>query len=344
MQTDISNLILQYSELNRIYDDLAAGATLLFETQCYISDFYEKFKDLQSIDETLLHLACADDRQCNILLMRLRQEVNANIVLYEKYKECLDGLDIQKACDRYERRFDAEIEAQRKATRLIGKELSALNGSLEALGYREHSDSEEKKLTSLYEQTKQEYEKEYGKVCALFEQKTEAGKQTYLYHNNVCPLIYGLSRGILTILGKYVEHCKEQNDNILYFPLNILAAIHDACNGAQFEDIGDMDFCANMNLQPCCNKLIKRPGEKSRVCYLIHLLSEKLDAENRVKWRNEILKSLEIEAPFYWAKYRMPLWECPSENDKRFGDAMQQIFNRFEASSVSRQGTKKKRL
>lgn len=53
--------------------------------------------------------------------------------------------------------------------------------------------------------------------------------------------------------------------------MRLLSAIYEKCNGEQFEAVSELDFYANMNLQPYEGRLKIRPREKARVCYLISL-------------------------------------------------------------------------
>lgn len=52
-----------------------------------------------------------------------------------------------------------------------------------------------------------------------------------------------------------------------YFPMKLLSAVYEKCNGEQFEAISELDFYASMNLQPCEGKLIIRP--RKRLVYVI---------------------------------------------------------------------------
>lgn len=40
-----------------------------------------------------------------------------------------------------------------------------------------------------------------------------------------------------------------------YFPMRLLSAIYEKCNGEQFEAVSELDFYASMNLQPCEGRL-----------------------------------------------------------------------------------------
>ena len=110
--------------------------------------------------------------------------------------------------------------------------------------------------------------------------------------------------------------------------MKLLSAIHETCNGEQFEEINELDFYANMNLQPCASRLKVRKDEKARVCYLIFLMAETLSKPDREKWKEEIMKLLEIDIKYYKSKYKAPVprTDLPSDSNQIFAKEMQSIF------------------
>ena len=111
-----------------------------------------------------------------------------------------------------------------------------------------------------------------------------------------------------------------------YFPMKLLSAVYEKCNGEQFEAISELDFYASMNLQPCEGKLIIRPREKARVCYLIFLMGETLHKPDREKWRKDIMNLLGIDDTYYKSKYKEPVSDFPSDSNQIFAKEMQSIF------------------
>ena len=108
--------------------------------------------------------------------------------------------------------------------------------------------------------------------------------------------------------------------------MKLLSLIHEVCIGEQFEEISAPDFYANMNLYPCKCKLKIKPREKIRVCYLIFLMSEKLPKLDRDKWKDGILKLLDIEESYYKSKYKEPVSDFPSDSNRNFAKEMEHIF------------------
>ena len=111
------------------------------------------------------------------------------------------------------------------------------------------------------------------------------------------------------------ETTEEQQE---YFSMKLLSLIHEVCIGEQFEEISALDFYANMNLHPCNCKLKIKPREKIRVCYLIFLMSEKLSKQDRDKWKDRILKLLDIDDSYYKSKYKEPVSDFPSDSNQKF--------------------------
>ena len=148
--------------------------------------------------------------------------------------------------------------------------------------------------------------------------------------------IYRLDGSLLAILEKYMTGQKKKEGeekeaatptpSPTYFPMKLLSAVYEKCNGEQFEAISELDFYASMNLQPCEGKLIIRPREKARVCYLIFLMGETLHKPDREKWRKDIMNLLGIDDTYYKSKYKEPVSDFPSDSNQIFAKEMQSIF------------------
>ena len=111
-----------------------------------------------------------------------------------------------------------------------------------------------------------------------------------------------------------------------YFSMKLLSLIHEVCAGEQFEDITAPDFYACMNLHPCQCVLKIKPREKIRVCYLISLMKEQLPEQDKDKWKEAILKHLNIDESYYKSKYREPVSDLPSIPNQKFVKEMDGIF------------------
>ena len=156
---------------------------------------------------------------------------------------------------------------------------------------------------------------------------------------NCCADIYRQRCLFRDILKKYIPDGKQQDEpgrpisqqvtteeQHEYFCMRLLSPIYEVCIGEQFEEISAPDFYANMNLQPCNCKLRTKPREKIRVCYLIFLMSEKLPKQDRDRWKDGILKLLDIDDGYYKSKYKEPVSDFPSDSNQNFAKEMEHIF------------------
>ena len=227
-----------------------------------------------------------------------------------------------------------------KVTNGYYRELMEANGSLEAVGFREHDRQEEELLERRYERCKREYDKEKTKLDELYKQKEQARREALQCLQNRCGEICRLGGSLLAILEKYLTDQKKKEGEEkemsasgttpasppAYFPMRLLSAIYEKCNGEQFETVSELDFYANLNLQPYEGRLKIRPREKARVCYLIFLMGETLPKPDREKWKEGIMNLLGIEDTYYKSKYKEPVSDFPSDSNQEFAKEMRSIF------------------
>ena len=255
-------------------------------------------------------------------------------------REFFDRLNTEYVCRQHESRFDWGIDRQMKVTNGYYRELMEANGSLEAVSFRKHDRQEEELLERRYERCKREYDKEKGKLDALYEQKGQARREALLCLKNRCGDICRLGGSLLAILEKYLTNPKQKEGEEkeipsssttpasppAYFPMRLLSAIYEKCNGEQFEAVSELDFYANMNLQPYEGRLKIRPREKARVCYLIFLMGEMLPKPDKEKWKEDIMNLLGIDDTYYKSKYKEPVSDFPSDSNQEFAKEMRSIF------------------
>lgn len=336
-------MIPQYGKLNRIYAEIVSGKGFSFEKQKFVSDFYNQYKDAQAFEASLVKLMLeVDADRYSLLLNSLKQEITSNVSMYNASQTLFDNLDIEYVCRQYADRFDWSINGQMSVTKECNKELLEANGALEAVGFRVHDRQEEDLLERRYERCKLEYEQQKAKLDELYELKKQATEEVLQCLKNRFKDISELGSSLLSILEKYVADQKKKEEgkaNVpasepmptnqpAYFSMKLASAIHEICNGEQFEDIPEMDFYANMNLQPCKVRLKIRAREKARVCYLIFLISETLPKQDREKWKEGIMRLLDISKDYYKSKYKEPVSEFPSDTNQKFADEMKALFSK----------------
>ena len=140
-------MIPRYGKLNKIYTGIMSGDSFSFEKQQFISDFYREYRDTQTFETALISLMLEmDAAHFSILLNSLKREIESNISTYNACREFFDRLDTEYVCRRHESRFDWDIDRQMKVTNGYYRELMEANGSLEAVGFREHDRQVEKPL------------------------------------------------------------------------------------------------------------------------------------------------------------------------------------------------------
>ena len=338
MAGKIQTMIPQYGELNRIYRDYIDNYAFSFDRQKFISDFYQEYNDMKSFEAAILELVLDKQKeQYTLILNSLKTEIEKSIQAYEIRP--LSDRAIEHACYQHMERYSQEIEAQLDVTRSLSKPLNEANNRYDSIGYREHTAEEEKQAEKEYERCKAEYDREKAKLNKLYDQQKATRTEAFQYMKNCCADIYRQSCLFLDILKKYIPDGKQENkssepisqqetteEQQEYFSMKLLSLIHEVCIGEQFEEISALDFYANMNLHPCNCKLKIKPREKIRVCYLIFLMSEKLSKQDRDKWKDRILKLLDIDDSYYKSKYKEPVSDFPSDNNQNFAKEMEHIF------------------
>lgn len=343
MEERITSMIPRYGKLNKTYTEITSGDGLSFEKQKFIHDFYKEYEDTQTFEKALISLMLeTEGTHFSILLNSLKREIENNISMYNTCKEFFDRLDIEHICRQHERCHDRDIERQMQITNEYYRELMEANGSLEAVGFREHDRQEEELLERRYDRCKREYDKEKAKLDELYRQKEQARREALQCLQNRCGDICRLGGSLLAILDKYLTDQKKKEGEEkeipssgttpasppAYFPMRLLSAIYEKCNSEQFEAVPEADFYAGMNLQPCRNRLKIRPGEKARVCYLIFLMGETLSNQDREKWKDEIMRLLDIDIKYYKSKYKAPVprTDLASDSNQEFAKEMRLIF------------------
>ena len=331
-------MIPQYGELNRIYRDYIDNYAFSFDRQKFISDFYQEYNDMKSFEAAILELVLDKQKeQYTLILNSLKTEIEKSIQAYEIRP--LSDRAIERACYQHMERYSQEIEAQLDVTRSLSKPLNEANNRYDSIGYREHTAEEEKQAEKEYERCKAEYDREKAKLNKLYDQQKATRTEAFQYMKNCCADIYRQSCLFLDILKKYIPDGKQENkssepisqqetteEQQEYFSMKLLSLIHEVCEGEQFEEISAPDVYANMNLHPCNCKLKIKPREKIRVCYLIFLMSEKLSKQDRDKWKDRILKLLDIDDSYYKSKYKEPVSDFPSDSNQNFAKEMEHIF------------------
>ncbi len=211
MEDRITSMIPRYGKLNKIYTEIMSGGSFSFEKQQFISGFYGEYGDTQTFETALISLMLEmDAAHFSILLNSLKREIESNISTYNTCREFFDRLDTEYVCRRHESRFDWDIDRQMKVTNGYYRELMEANGSLEAVGFREHDCQEEELLERRYERCKREYDKEKAKLDELYRQKEQARREALQCLKNRCGDICRLGGSLLAILENTLPTKKKE--------------------------------------------------------------------------------------------------------------------------------------
>ena len=203
---DISILIVllpQYRSVNTLYREIIKKSALSFDTQCYITDFYNEFKDTQVFEKSILNLLLSTDKEkLTQIISNLKTEISKNIDLYITEKDFLDGIDIVRVCTNRHNPPRIEIEGRLKRTNELWQELTQVRNSLESANWKNDKIAEER-LTKEEERLKGIYKGEQEKLQSLYQQEKESDKHASKYTENVFGKIYELGRSFIFLLDNY---------------------------------------------------------------------------------------------------------------------------------------------
>ena len=330
--TGIASIIPRYGELNKLYKKIIGRGVLYFNEQESITDFYKEIKEMDELESSVIKLILSGDKGVSsVILKSLKQEVEANQMLYLANWIFFDSLNTEEVCLAYANRFDRQIEEQMAVVREHSNELRDVNNSLEAMAYKEHTRDEEELLQRKYDRCNKEYKEQKAKLDGWYTLQKEAREEAYRCVANRFSSIDTLNEEILSMVEKYLlqeeaVEVPEEPSLVTLFPKELTSSIHKVCNGEQFEAMDEIHFHANLNLHPCERKLKVRTRENIRVCYLVYLLGERLSKDQREEWKEAILRQLDIETSYYKSKYKEPVSDFPSDSNRKFAKEMEKIF------------------
>jgi hypothetical protein len=313
---------------------LAEDWILSFEAQCRITDFYNEFKDIQAFEKTILNLHLSTDKEKLVpIISNLRTEINKNVEIYTSHKDLFDKINILKVCTGRYNPLRIEIEGQLTKTNKLWQELAQVRNSLESASWDNDQIAVER-LTKEEERIEGLYKKEQQKLDALYQKQKESDNYAIRYMKNVFGQIFELGSSFISLLDTYfpIERKKEQQEikptlkTGAYFEMQLVSKIHNECNNIQFNNLSELDLYALLNLQPNNAKLIVKPREGARMCFLISKLYDYLKTDNKKEWRTAILESAGIDKSYYESKYKEPVSEFPSKKSKEFAERIGKIF------------------
>lgn len=333
----ISNLHSVNSLLLRILTSNVA-----FSELCKAVDFYNANKDCVAFETLALNLTFEDN---NELKSTIFSSILSEVFRYrDVYKRNEDMLSKFYPSDIWSNDIVARIHETEdliKKTSVIGSQISTMIRS-------SFDDCEESIIIHKIKDKKlRELQTEH---CLLIKKLNERYDSYFedlelqeVYEVKVFYLIYYLMLSLELVASKYApkevfeQHLGrverigfEQGTGAgepVHFDMTLISAIYNICNKEQFEEISEIEFYKSINNPTNCSPNFKiKKTETMRVCYLIHLLSERLNEPLRSQWRGQILEKLEISASYYKSKYRNAVSSDASIRSVTFANDMRNIF------------------
>lgn len=323
----ITDILPRYTQLNAIIAEVSNRRLIEFTQQQFVADFHTQFDNVQLFETMLIDLTMQTElERYKTLIESLSTEIQNNIRLILSNKNALKNLNIEKACDNFVNQYETQIGDQLHNTQKSWKELSEVNNSLDMIGFRKHTESEEKRLWEKHEVVTEKYNAEKAILNDLYEKQEVARKTTEKYQENYIPKILSLSQKLNEIIQKYIPKTTRNLPEGTYFDMATASAVHKICNNTLFEELSDTDFYTAINLLSSEKAFRLKHGEKTRACFLIYKMYESLKSNNKTEWRTLILQHLDIDENYYKSKYKDPISEVPSRKSAQFASEITEIF------------------
>lgn len=319
----VTNILPQYTQLNTIIAEVSHRQSIEFVQQQFVADFYNQSNDIQAFEAMLIDLTMQSSQ---VLIQSMQTEIQNNIRLISSNKNVLDNLNIEKTCDKFANKYETSISNQLHITQGLWKELSEVNNLLDAIGFRAHTEQEEKRLWEKHELLTEKYNSEKTTLNELYGKQNIARKTAEKYQENYFPKILSLSHKLNVIIQKYVPKTTQSLPEGIYFEMSISSAVHKVCNNKTFENLSETDFYSAINLLASDKILKLKQGEKTRACFLVYKMYESIKSDKKTEWRTFILQQLEIDDSYYKSKYKEPISDVPSRKAAKFASEINEIF------------------
>jgi len=323
----ITDILPKYTQLNTIISEVSNRQSIEFSEQQFVANFYAQFDNLQSFEAMLIDLSMQTEMErCKTLTESISVEIQNNIRLISSNKSVLENLAIEKACEKFAKQYDTQIDDQLHNTQKYWKELSEVSNSLDAIGFRQHTEQEEKRLWEKHKTLSEKYNSEKATLNDLYEKQKVARKTAEKYQENCFPKILSLSHKLNEITQKYISKTVQNLPEGAFFDMATSSKIHKICNNIIFENLSEMDFYIAINLLKSDKVLQLKQGEKTRACFLIYKMYESIKSGKNVEWRTSMLQQLDIDENYYKSKYKEPISEVPSRKSEQFAREINRVF------------------
>lgn len=329
----ITDFLPQIQQVNVLYRKFAEQADFDCKEFRTVVDFYYAHRDVGQFEKMILDVLLEKEKDTTtVLLKSLRSELDKNIEIYDSYDAFFDGIEADEIADNVNT-CDLELEALIKESSKYAEELFSVTDMID----RKAAMPEGVDHHNIWERYEAILDKHKGVTVAIYElykkregRKVEAAKYDINPFADICDLCEHFN----AIIDKYLPNeIKTVTPAVAptasssgYFDMGLVSAIHKLCNGEQFESVSELELYAILNNHPTMATLKIKSGEKTRVCHLIHRLSEQIKGAEKVTWRGDMLRKLEISESYYSSKYREPVSEIPSQKSEQFAKELKSIL------------------
>ena len=317
---NLSNIINDYAELNKLYRAVSVSGKLLFEQQKSITAFWQSHNDTAAFEQLLLQtISELGLMHTDTLFLQLKETIAENTAIYTANKPLFISYDTVDICKAFADRFRDQIREQTAITTDTHKAVVEAENALDYASL----DADNSELQSRRQTANEKHAAEQRKLQMLHAMAEQAQQEVIRCSENLFERIDGLGNSFVVLLDKYIidKQTKQQKQTsatitdssipfIEYFPMNLLAEIHaecvkrdaDDCDGKQFEPMPVVAFYYAMNLGEVQTRLVVAPDEKVRVCYLLRRMRDRLPAGQREQWLTAILDRLRINRATFTSK------------------------------------------
>ena len=336
--SQITEFLPQLQQLRAVYTDFIELDEMDFDAFRKAVDFYYAHRDVGQFEKMMLDMLFEKDKQTlEIVLSSVKGELDKILDIYYESDAIFDGAEPECISNNIEMNYHSEIEELIPKLNSCGAEFCEYAAMINQEVERPEGLSDDDAWNK-YESALAGHQAITEQLYEIYQKQKECQEVAKKYHFNPFANLCDLLETFQEIVEKYLPtEIKTVTPTVApviptapsagYFDMGLVSAIHKLCNGEQFESISEFDLYAILNNQATASELKLKSGEKTRMCYLIHCLSEQIKGADKAVWRGDMLRKLEISESYYGSKYREPVSEIPSQKSVQFAKELKPIFS-----------------
>lgn len=292
--SQITEFLPQLQQLRAIYTDFIQLDQMDFEAYRKVVDFYYEHRDVGQFEKMMLDILFEKDKQTTaIVLSSLKGELGKILEIYNENDGTFTNAEPESFSDDIDGTHYKEIEGLIERLNDYGSEFCEAVDMVGLFAERPEGVSENDAWDK-YDTALAQHQLLTEQLYAVYQKHKECNAIAKRYHFNPFASLCDLFETFQDIVGKYLPTEIKTVEPVAaptapsagYFDMGLVSAIHKLCNEEQLEAISELDLYATLNNQPTSSVLKIKSGEKIRVCYLIHRLSERLKGADKVVWRS----------------------------------------------------------